>query len=91
MALTDEGSGNGFYMPVAPAYGYGGNGGGFGFGGGDWAWILLLLLIGGNGWGFGGGFGGALIEAADISQASDEEVVRIAQEKGIDLGKYEVR
>ena len=39
---------------------------------------------------FGGGFGGALIEAADISQASDEEVVRIAQEKGIDLGKYKV-
>ena len=24
MALTDESSGNGFYMPVAPAYGYGG-------------------------------------------------------------------
>ena len=61
MALTDEGSGNGFYMPVAPAYGYGGNGGGFGFGGGDWAWILLLLLIGGNGWGFGGGFGGGMM------------------------------
>ena len=40
---------------------------------------------------FGGGFGGALIEAADISQASDEEVVRIAQEKGIDLARYEVR
>ncbi len=40
---------------------------------------------------FGGGFGGALIEAADISQASEEEVVRIALEKGIDLGKYEVR
>lgn len=39
---------------------------------------------------FGGGFGGAMIEAADISQASDEEVVRIAQQKGIDLGKYEV-
>ena len=61
MALTYEGSGNGFYMPVAPAYGYGGNGGGFGFGGGDWAWILLLLLIGGNGWGFGGGFGGGMM------------------------------
>ena len=61
MALTDEGSGNGFYMPVAPAYGYGGNGGGFGFGNGDWAWILLLLLIGGNGWGFGGGFGGGMM------------------------------
>ena len=53
MALTDENT-NGFYMPVAPAYG--GNNGGFGFGG-DWAWILLLLLIGGNGWGFGGGYG----------------------------------
>ena len=52
MALTDEGGGNGFYMPVAPA---GNTAGGFGFGG-DWAWILLLLvLFGGNG--FGGGFG----------------------------------
>lgn len=52
MAITDEGGGNGFVMPVSP---YGNNGGGFGFGG-DWAWILLLLvLFGGNG--FGGGFG----------------------------------
>ena len=60
MALTDEGSNNGFVMPVSPLYGggYGGNNGGF-FGG-DWAWILLLLLIGGNGWGFGGGFGGGM-------------------------------
>ncbi len=40
---------------------------------------------------FGGGFGGALIEAADISHASDEEVVRVAQEKGIDLARDEVR
>lgn len=58
MALTDE-SHNGFFMPVAPAYGggYGNNGGGF-FGG-DWAWIILLLLIGGGGWGMGGfGMGG---------------------------------
>ena len=59
MALTDEGTGgNGFFMPVQPAYGGNGNNGGFGFGG-DWAWILLLLvLFGGNGW--GGGFGGAM-------------------------------
>lgn len=36
MALTDGDNGNGFYMPVAPAYG---GGGGFGgFGNGDWAW-----------------------------------------------------
>ena len=60
MALTDESSGNGFFMPVQPAgYGYGNQGGGF-FGG-DWAWIILLLLIGGGGWGFGGGFGGGMM------------------------------
>ena len=61
MALTDEGNGNGFYMPVAPAYG-GGNGFGNGFGGDGW-WLILLLLCGwgggfGGGWGMGG-FGGA--------------------------------
>jgi len=59
MALTDESNGNGFYMPVAPAYG-GGSNGGFGNGfGGDWGWIVLLLLLaGGWGNGFGGGIGG---------------------------------
>lgn len=66
MAITDGENGNGFYMPVAPAYGGYGNNGGFGFGG-DWGWIVLLLLLAGNGgWGFGGmggwgmmnGFGG---------------------------------
>ena len=60
MAITDESTGNGFYMPVAPAYA-GGNNGGFGNGfGGDWAWIILLLLLGwgNNGWGNNGGFGG---------------------------------
>lgn len=66
MALTDEGNGNGFYMPVAPAYagGNGGFGNGFGNGfGGDGWWLILLLLCGwgggfGGGWGMGG-FGGA--------------------------------
>ena len=58
MALTDESNGNGFYMPVAPAYG-GGYGGGFGNGmGGDGWWVLLLLLAFGGGWGGMGGFGG---------------------------------
>lgn len=58
MALTDGENGNGFYMPVAPAYGGFGNGNN-GFGG-DWAWIILLLLLGwgNNGNGFGGGYGG---------------------------------
>ena len=63
MALTDESNGNGFYMPVAPAYMGGGNNGGFGGWGGDWGWIILLLLLAGNGgWGMGGfgGFGGGL-------------------------------
>lgn len=55
MALTDENS-NGFYMPVAPAYG--GNGNGFGGFGGDWGWIILLLLCCGGGFGGFGGFGG---------------------------------
>lgn len=59
MALTDESNGNGFYMPVAPAYG-GGYGGGFGSNGADGWWIILLLLALGGGWGMGGfgGFGG---------------------------------
>lgn len=57
MALTDENGGNGFYMPVAPAYG--GGQGGFGGFNGDWGWIILLLLFAGGGWGMGaGGFGG---------------------------------
>lgn len=56
MAISEEG-GNGFYMPVAPAYG---QGGGFGNGfGGDWAWIILLLLLGwgNNGWSNSGNAG----------------------------------
>ena len=62
MALTDESNNNGFYMPVAPAYGggYCNNGGGMFGGNGDWlAWIILILLVGGGGWGMGGfGMGG---------------------------------
>lgn len=55
MALTDESNGNGFFMPVAPAYSMGnGNGNNNGFGG-DWAWIILLLLLGWGNNGFGGG------------------------------------
>ena len=59
MALTDESNGNGFYMPVAPAYGGGyGNGG---FGGTDGWWIILLLLAFNGGWGMGGfGMGGMM-------------------------------
>lgn len=61
MALTDEGNGSGFYMPVAPAYGAGNGGFGNGFGS-DWGWIILLLLCAGGGWGMGGlgGWGGMM-------------------------------
>lgn len=57
MALTD--SGNGMYMPVAPAYA-GGNSGFGGWGGADGWWVILFLFaLMGNGWGGGfGGFGG---------------------------------
>lgn len=39
---------------------------------------------------FGAGFGGALIESFDIDDASPEELVEMAQDKGIDLRKYQV-
>ena len=56
MALTEE-TGNGFYMPVAPAYANGGCNNGFG-GFGDGWWVLLILLAMNGGWGFGGaGYG----------------------------------
>ena len=58
---TENGGGNGFYMPVAPAYAGGYGNGGFGGFGGDGWWIILLLLCFNNGWGGGfGGFGGAM-------------------------------
>lgn len=60
MAINDEGS-NGFYMPVAPAYGGGYGNNGFGFGGDWFAWIILALLLGNGGFGFGmGGWGGMM-------------------------------
>ena len=39
---------------------------------------------------FGGGFGGALMEAFDVDRATPEELVQIAQDKGIDLQRYVV-
>lgn len=39
---------------------------------------------------FGGGFGGALMEAFDIDRATPEELVQIAQDKGINLRRYVV-
>ena len=39
---------------------------------------------------FIGDFGGALAEAADIENASDKELVEMAERQGIDLRKFEV-
>ena len=39
----------------------------------------------------GGGFGGALIEAFDVDRATPEELVQIAQDRGIDLRRYVVQ
>ena len=58
MSFVESGSGNGMYMPVAPAAGYGYGGGfGNGFFGGDGAWIVLFIIAAMFG-GFGGGWGG---------------------------------
>lgn len=38
----------------------------------------------------GGGFGGALMEAFDLEGASPEELVEIAERRGIDLSDYEI-
>lgn len=37
---------------------------------------------------WGGGFGGALVEAGDIRRASDDEILKIALRKGVNLEKY---
>ena len=37
---------------------------------------------------FAGGFGGALVEATDIEKASPQELIKIAENKEIDLTKY---
>jgi len=39
---------------------------------------------------WGGGFGGALVEAGDIRRASDDEILKIALRKGVNLEKYKV-
>ncbi len=39
---------------------------------------------------FGGGFGGALIESFDLERASPEELIEVAEKKGIDLRDYQI-
>ena len=37
---------------------------------------------------FGGGIGPALIDASNIDRASDDEVIKIAKQCGVDLSRY---
>ena len=37
---------------------------------------------------FGGGFGGAMAERAGIKEASDEELIKMAQRRGVNLDRY---
>lgn len=37
---------------------------------------------------YGGGFGGALYESFEIERATPQELVEMAQRKGIDLTRY---
>lgn len=39
---------------------------------------------------FGAGFGGVLMEEFDINNAIPEELVQLAQERGVDLRRYVV-
>jgi len=39
---------------------------------------------------FVGGFGGAIFEASDIDNMSDEEVIEKAKREGINLGNYRI-
>ena len=38
---------------------------------------------------FGGGFGGVLIDAFDAKEASEEELLQMAEQQGFDISKYE--
>lgn len=39
---------------------------------------------------FGGGFGGAMMLSFDIENASPDKLIEMAQQQGIDFGKYKI-
>lgn len=39
---------------------------------------------------FCGGFGGALMETSDIERASDEKLIEMAEDRGMDLRRYQM-
>ena len=37
---------------------------------------------------FGGGYGGAMLEANDVKKASDDDLIRMAERRGVNLNRY---
>ena len=43
-------------------------------------------------WGaFYGGFGGAIVQATEVKEASPEELIALAEEMGLDLSRFEIQ
>lgn len=44
-------------------------------------------------WGvfYGGGFGGAIVQATEVKEASPEELIALAEEMGLDLRQFEIQ
>lgn len=86
MSFIDNGNGNGFYMPVSPAYGSNNGGCGNGFGGDGAWWLLVLILAMNGGWGngFGAGAGGAMPYI--LNNSTDNDVQRGFNQQAVMTG-----
>ena len=44
-------------------------------------------------WGafYGSGFGGAMVQATEVKEASPEELIALAEEMGLDLRQFEIQ
>ena len=38
-----------------------------------------------------GGFGGAMVKATEVKEASPEELIALAEEMGLDLSRFEIQ
>lgn len=38
-----------------------------------------------------GGFGGAMVQATEVKEASPEELIALAEEMGLDLSRFEIQ
>lgn len=44
-------------------------------------------------WGafYGGGFGGAMVQMTEVQNASPEALIALAEQLGVDLGRFEIQ